>query len=116
MLNGEQLREVLEQSLSFERGILQLSGMSLIYDLEKPIGSRIVSMQRNGQPIAATDEIMVSIATFLAQGGDLYTSFPNGEVLQTYGKVSDEIISYLQHTGPIKPPKGNRQRRHKPVH
>lgn len=108
-LSGQHLREALEQSLSFERGILQVSGIKVQYDLQHPIGSRLISVKHKGAEIKSDQLLTVSMATFLAEGGDLYTSLPKGKHLQTFGKISAEIIDYFKQHSPINMPAGNRQ-------
>jgi 2',3'-cyclic-nucleotide 2'-phosphodiesterase (5'-nucleotidase family) len=108
-LSGEYLPEALEQSLIFEREILQVSGKVLHYDLQQPIGSRLVSAKLKGIEIKSDQLLTVSMATFLAEGGDLCTSLPKGKRLQTCGKISTEIIDYFKRQSPINLPNGNRQ-------
>jgi 5'-nucleotidase/UDP-sugar diphosphatase len=38
-MTGAQIREVLEQGLSLERGLIQVSGLRAAYDLSRPVGS-----------------------------------------------------------------------------
>ncbi len=45
-MTGDQLRDVLEQSFSLERGVLQVSGLTVWYDLSKPVGERVVDGRR----------------------------------------------------------------------
>ncbi len=108
-LSGSQLREVLEQSLSLERGLLQVSGLEMRYDLSRAIGERLISLEVGGRPIDEADTVTVAVAGFLAEGGDLYTTFPEGEVVATYGKVSDEVMDYFGKAGVINPPELGRQ-------
>lgn len=108
-LTGRQLREVLEQSLSLERGLLQVSGLDLRYDLSRPIGERLVALSVGGKGVSDDDTVTAAVAEFLAEGGDLYTTFPEGEVVGTYGKVSDEVITHFSKAGLIDPPDLGRQ-------
>ena len=47
-LTGEQILRVLEQSLSLERGVLQVSGLRVEYSLDRPVGDRVISVLVNG--------------------------------------------------------------------
>ena len=108
-MNGSQIRRALEQSLTFERGLLQLSGLTMTYDLEQPKYSRIVSLERNGRPVQDSDLFTVAAPGFLTEGGDLYDSFPESEVIRSVGKVSDVIIDYFRDKEIVAVPERGRQ-------
>ena len=110
-LTGAQLRAAIEQSLTFERGILQVSGLSVVYDASKDPDQRLVSLSlSDGREITDTDVVTVAAPGFLAEGGDYYASMPQGKVVGEFGKVADVLISYFQNAdGPISVPEGGRQ-------
>ena len=70
-MTGEQIRRALEQSFTLERGLLQVAGLSVTYDLTQPEGQRLISLERNGVAVADDDELLVAAPGFLAEGGDL---------------------------------------------
>ncbi|MEM1260983.1 MAG: bifunctional UDP-sugar hydrolase/5'-nucleotidase [Pseudomonadota bacterium] len=74
-LRGTVLREILEQGLSLERGFLQVSGLTLSYDLSQPVGQRLVSAMVAGQPLADDRLYTVGTLEILAKLGDRYTQF-----------------------------------------
>jgi 2',3'-cyclic-nucleotide 2'-phosphodiesterase (5'-nucleotidase family) len=108
-MSGEQIRRALEQSLTFERGLLQLSGLRMTYDLSQPKYSRIVSLERDGQPVTDSDRFTVAAPGFLTEGGDLYDSFPESEVIRSVGKVSDVIIEHFRSREVVSVPERGRQ-------
>ena len=108
-LTGSQILRALEQSLTFERGILQLSGLQMIYDLSQPKYQRIVSLTHDGQLVKDTDRFTVAAPSFLTEGGDLYDSFPESELIRSVGKVSDVMISYFQEQNVVSVPERGRQ-------
>ncbi len=108
-MSGDQIHRALEQSLTFERGLLQLSGLELIYDLNQPQYSRVVSVKHDGQDLEDDALYTVAAGSFLAEGGDLYDSFAESEVVLTSGKVSDVIVEYFQNHESIATPKRGRQ-------
>jgi 2',3'-cyclic-nucleotide 2'-phosphodiesterase (5'-nucleotidase family) len=108
-MTGDQIRRALEQSLTLERGLLQVSGLEIVYDLSKPERQRLVSMRRQGRPIQPTDELEVAVSGFLAEGGDLYDSFPEATKLRTLGKVSDVVIDFFKGSDVVKVPPRGRQ-------
>ena len=108
-MNGDQIRRALEQSLTFERGLLQLSGLELGYDLQRPERQRIVSLTRHGKPVTAEDKFTIAAPGFLTEGGDLYDSFPESTVIGNVGKVSDVITQYFENREVVAVPKRGRQ-------
>jgi 2',3'-cyclic-nucleotide 2'-phosphodiesterase (5'-nucleotidase family) len=109
-LTGDQLRRVLEQSLTLERGLLQVSGLEVVYDLSKPEKDRLISVTRKGRAIEPTDRITVAVSGFLAEGGDLYDAFPEGRTIRELGKVSDVVIQYFRdHDVVAVPPRGRQK-------
>jgi 2',3'-cyclic-nucleotide 2'-phosphodiesterase (5'-nucleotidase family) len=109
-MTGGQIRRVLEQSLTLERGLLQASGIEIVYDLSKPERHRIVSMSHDGRLIAPTDELEVAASGFLAEGGDLYDAFPEARRVRMLGKVSDVVVEYFQSRDVVNVPPRGRQR------
>jgi 5'-nucleotidase/UDP-sugar diphosphatase len=59
-MSGEQIRRALEQSFTLERGLLQVAGLSVTYDLTLPEGQRLVSLKRNGVAVADDDRLLVA--------------------------------------------------------
>ena len=108
-MNGRQIRRALEQSLTFERGLLQVSGLEIQYDLSQPKYSRVVTVTRDGEPIMDDDLLTVAAPGFLAEGGDLYDSFPESEVVRTVGQVSDLVVAYFQSHDVVAIPERGRQ-------
>jgi len=109
-MSGDQIRRALEQSLTFERGLLQLSGLELTYDLHRPEQQRIVSLTRNGEPVMADDQFTIAAPGFLTEGGDLYDSFPESAAIGQVGKVSDIVIRYFRDYEVVKVPERGRQK------
>lgn len=108
-MSGEQIRRALEQSFTLERGLLQVSGLSVTYDLTQPEGQRLVSLQRNGVDVADTDVLSVAAPGFLAEGGDLYTVFAESEAVRTAGKVSDAAAAWFANHDVVVVPSRGRQ-------
>ena len=108
-MSGRQIRRALEQSLTFERGMLQLSGLEVTYDLRRPKYSSVVALERNGQPVADSDRFTVAAPGFLTEGGDLYDSFPESELIRSVGKVSDLVIEYFRGQELVAVPRRGRQ-------
>jgi len=86
---------------------LQVSGLEVAYDLTRPEGQRLVSVERAGVTLDADDRLLVAAPGFLAEGGDLYTMFAEAEALRSAGTVTDVVTAYLaQHDVVDLPPRG----------
>ncbi len=106
-MTGEQIRRALEQSFTLERGLLQLSGLRVTYDLTQPEGRRLVTVEHDGAAVADTDRLTVAAPGFLAEGGDLYTVFAESEAIRNAGKVTEVATAYFaQHDVVVVPPGG----------
>lgn len=109
-MSGDQIRRAVEQSLTFERGLLQFSGLELTYDSQRPQYRRIVNLTRGGKPVMSDDQFTIAAPGFLSEGGDLYNSFPESAAIGSIGKVSDVIIRYFRNQEVVKVPQRGRQR------
>ena len=74
-MTGAELRRVIEQGLSLERGIIQVSGLTVEYDIARPVGDRAVNIRVDDLPLVADERYTVAANSFMAEGGDLYSTF-----------------------------------------
>jgi LPXTG-motif cell wall-anchored protein len=80
-------------------GFLHASGMSVVYDLSKPVGSRVESIVIDGEYLDLTDDqtvFTIAANDFMAAGGDGYSLFANlvtVSELDTLGAVFEKFIS-----------------------
>lgn len=82
-LSGAQLKAMLEQQWgapgSDRARMLQPSaGFSYQWDSRRPHGSRVEGMRLNGRRLDATDEVRVTVNSFLAAGGDGFRVLRDG--------------------------------------
>jgi 5'-nucleotidase len=82
-LTGAQLKTLLEQQWSVARPerarILQPSaGFTYRWDSRRPHGSRVEDMRLNGRAVEVTDELRVTLNSFLAAGGDSFRVLRDG--------------------------------------
>jgi 2',3'-cyclic-nucleotide 2'-phosphodiesterase (5'-nucleotidase family) len=108
-VNGEQLKRVLEQSFSHLRGLMQVSGIDIVYDTSRPIGQRLVSVRRDGRDIADSDTFDVAVSGIIARGGDHYEMFVETTRLRELMPLSDLMIAYFRETGVVAIPRSGRQ-------
>ena len=108
-MTGEQIRRVLEQSYTLERGMLQVAGLNIVYDLDKPEGQRVVSMEHYGRPVTDRARYTVAAPGFLAEGGDLYTPFTETTPIRNMGSVVNTIAGLIASVETVTTPQGGRQ-------
>jgi 5'-nucleotidase/UDP-sugar diphosphatase len=108
-MTGAEIRRALEQSFTLERGLLQVAGLEVTYDLTRPEGQRLVSLRHAGLDVEDDDRLAVAAPGFLAEGGDLYTMFAESEAVRGAGKVSDAIAAYLARQDVTDVPSRGRQ-------
>lgn len=107
-MTGKQIKEVLEQGFSLERGMIQVSGLAAKYDLSKPLGKRLVSLEIGGK--AADDGKIYRVATnsFIWEGGDLYQTFLGTKSISKSGLLSEIVMQYLKDKKTVELPKVGR--------
>lgn len=97
-LTGQQIYDLLNQQWAnqpFPR-ILKTSGLTYIWDSNRPIGDRIIEVSRNGMPIDRLATYTVTVNSFLAAGGDNFTVLRGGRN-QIGGPLDlDALIAYIQ--------------------
>ncbi|WP_341718070.1 ExeM/NucH family extracellular endonuclease [Micromonospora sp. FIMYZ51] len=107
---GAQLKQVLEQQwqpAGASRPVLWLGvskGFSYTYDPTAAQGSRITSMKLNGTPIDPAGSYRVTVNSFLASGGDNFTTLGQGTNPATTGDNDlTMLVSYFAANSPITP-------------
>ena len=95
-MTGKQIKEVLEQGFSLERGMMQVSGLTAWYDMSKPIGQRLVKLNIGKEP--SSDEKLYKVATnsFVADGGDLYMTFHDLKKTNSEKPFSSYVMDYIK--------------------
>jgi 5'-nucleotidase/UDP-sugar diphosphatase len=109
-LTGRQVRAILEQSLTLKVGLMQVAGVRLRYDLAKPEGQRLISAEVGGAPLADDRVYRVATNSFLADGGDHYTTFNEAASKRDRGLLlSDLLVEYARARKTLEPPSAGRQ-------
>lgn len=103
-LTGRQIQELLEHGATLPHGgILQASGISVTYDLRKPIGNRVVDVCVGDSPLNLSTVYTVTTNDFLAAGGDGYTTFKEGKNVRYGDNVRDIFVEYIKKHSPVHP-------------
>ncbi len=103
-LRGHELREILEQGCTLERGMVQISGVRAHYDPKAPAGQRLGPVEVGGRPLDLERTYRVATNSFLAEGGDLYGAFLRGKETGRDALVSDVVMDHVRAAKTIAPP------------
>jgi len=104
-MTGTQIREILEQGFTLERGIIQTSGLQATYDPSAPPGQRLRDLKIAGQQVNDNDVYTVSTIGVIAEGGDLYRTFTEAEVVENdAGYFAQALEDYLRAQEIVKIP------------
>lgn len=96
-MTGAQIKEILEQGFSLERGMIQVSGLKVVYNLKDPVGQRLVNLEIGGNPVDDAKIYRVATNSFIAQGGDLYQTFLKTKQTDAGGLLSEVVMQYLKN-------------------
>lgn len=101
-LTGAQIRAILEQGLSLRLGIVQIAGLRVEYYPRAPADSRVVRIQCGGKELGERTEYTVVTNSYLAMGGDSYTTFLQGTNVSNTGIIDrDALVDYIRAHSPI---------------
>jgi 2',3'-cyclic-nucleotide 2'-phosphodiesterase (5'-nucleotidase family) len=106
-LTGEQIRELLEKSILSEN-MLQVSGIRIVYDLSKPAGGKVTSVEVAGKQMGALATYRIVTNDFLAAGGDQFNVFKNGQNISVGPLQRDAVADFIRKNSPINVPVRNR--------
>ena len=101
-LTGAQLVSILEQNARTD-GMLQVSGLRVVYDLSAPEGSREKELAVGGTPAEPSRTYRVTTNDFLAAGGDRFGVFREGRNAVIGDNVRDAFLEYLKKHSPVSP-------------
>jgi 5'-nucleotidase len=96
-LTGRQVLELLEQQWLNQSSprILQVSGLTYLWDASRPAGSRVVVAYRHGAPLDPAVSYSVTVNSFLADGGDNFTVLRSGTDRVGGAIDLDALIGYI---------------------
>lgn len=82
---------------------LQVSSeVEVTYDLSQEVGSRVVSVEIEGEPIDPDGTYVVGMNDFLASGGDGHESYNGNPVVLSTGELMSELLmDWIQNEQPI---------------
>jgi len=86
-----------------ERGILQVSGLKVKYDLTRPVGKRVVKVEVGGRPLRPDKSYRVVTTDFVAAGGEKFATFREGKNVRYGDDMRDALVAYLKRHSPVRP-------------
>jgi 2',3'-cyclic-nucleotide 2'-phosphodiesterase (5'-nucleotidase family) len=108
-LSGKQIKDLIEYSLTLPYGIGQISGLEVQYNSNKPAMQRLSSLKINGKNIVDSNKYTVSTSGYLAKGGDGYTIFTEGKLINEEQSFPDALYRGFKAMGEVKLPSIGRQ-------
>jgi len=109
-VRGDQLFEIMEQSFTLLRGLLQVSGLEVVYDTSRPERERLVSLKHNGAAIEPDDTFEIAVPEIIARGGDHFDEFLATTLLRESENLGELMIAYFREHETIPLPASGRQR------
>ncbi len=107
-VSGQQVLDALENGFSqVEDGagrFPQVSGMTIVADLKKPAGSRVVSVTVGDKPLDPGATYKVALNDFMLKGGDGYTALSEGNVLigpRGGDLMANDVADYVAAKGTV---------------
>ena len=92
-MTGGQIRELLEYGLDNDYGVLQYSGLNIVYDPSGAKGAKIASITLSGgKPLLADGVYTICTNDFLADGGDGFVFFKQGKNIKNTNIVMRSIL------------------------
>ncbi|MGC3022733.1 bifunctional metallophosphatase/5'-nucleotidase [Brevibacterium sp. FAM 24630] len=83
--------------------------LDVVYDSEADRGQHVKSVKVNGEAIDEEKDYRVATLSFLAAGGDNFTSFAEGTFEQSGLTDFDTWVNYFEKNTPVSPDKNERQ-------
>jgi 5'-nucleotidase/UDP-sugar diphosphatase len=101
-LTGAQIADILEYNAKTE-GMLQVSGLKVVYDLSAPEGSRVKELNIGGKRADRSRVYRVTTNDFLAAGGDRFGMFREGKNTVIGDDIREAVLDYLKKNSPVSP-------------
>ncbi len=106
-LDGNEVRQVLEEGITGDHGVVQVSGLEFTFDYDAPAGSRIIGDVidlSTGLPLDPAATYYVAVNDFMASGGDDYLTLAANPQTNTYVLVRDLVVDWVKANSPFTPP------------
>ncbi|MEM7003358.1 MAG: 5'-nucleotidase, partial [Pseudomonadota bacterium] len=107
-VSGQLLMAILEQGLSLERGLLQVSGLIATYDPTQPAGQRLLEVRIDGERLQTNKTYTIATLEILARGGDAYVQFKEAESTTMRKPFAEALEAYFGARDVVEKPQRRR--------
>ena len=107
-LTGNQIKELIEYSLTLPYGIGQISGLEIKYDSSLNPMKRVIDIKVDGKGLLASKKYTVSVSGYLAKGGDGYRVFTEGRFVNGDKPFQDALYEEFKKAKIIEIPASGR--------
>ncbi|NJC72580.1 bifunctional metallophosphatase/5'-nucleotidase [Planosporangium thailandense] len=80
-----------------------LSGVDYDIDISRPVGQRIVKLERSGVPVADGDQFVVAVNNYRRSGGGAFPGIVKTQVYNQQKEIRQLLIDWAQAKGAIDP-------------
>lgn len=102
-LEGWQLENIIEESLSGKTGFLQASGLNCTYSSSNPPGFRIIQIDIGEEPLEFNKKYSLTVNDFMA-GNDLdWPELKHAKSHKVLGLMRESLEGYLRKSPAVKP-------------
>jgi 2',3'-cyclic-nucleotide 2'-phosphodiesterase (5'-nucleotidase family) len=108
-LDGSEVRQVLEEGITGDHGVVQVSGLNFAFDYGAPppfdsvILGDVIDLD-TGLPLDPTATYYVAVNDFMANGGDEYFTLAANPQVNSYALVRDLVVDWVKGAGCFDPP------------
>jgi len=107
-IKGSTLKTALENSVSAypaqAGAFAQVSGFSFTFDPSKPVGSRVVSITKDGKPMDMDATYKLCVQDYTALGGDGYAMLKGEKIVYKSSEWNrDGLVNYIKANPEINP-------------
>lgn len=85
-----------------------VAGMTYDLDVFAPAGERVKNLYIKGEPVDLEKEYLVATNDFMAVGGDDYTMFTDGPLVNEFSALDEILINHIKENTPVAPGLENR--------
>ena len=107
-LTGNQIKELIEYSLTLPYGIGQISGLKIKYDSSLNPMKHVIDIKVDGKDLIASKKYTVSVSGYLAKGGDGYRVFTEGRFVNDEKPFQDALYEEFKKAKIIEIPASGR--------
>jgi 5'-nucleotidase len=102
-LTGAQVQGMLEASINDQASEVQVSGLTFVYNPNKPSGQRVLEAQVDGEPLDPTGTYRVVTIDYLYGHPQYSDSLGKGANVTYGGLALDAVIDYIRAHSPVHP-------------